>query len=288
VRSPQTLAGYVAELDRVTTALDTVEQHPEQGVAAAASLPDRWVVTAGSSSFEVPAEDLKIALDIHTAESLGRVRRRLSLMREAATTYDQRQFDAPAARQHLDRILARREFRNVHGPTWLDRLKERIVAWLLHVAGHLFGMSSFPAVSRILVWILVGLAVAVTVFVAYRLIRRRTRFESINPGVLPVSAKGWGKWMREARDAAAQENWREAIHLAYWAGISLLEAQGSWRPDRARTPREYLRLLPAASQFHPTLTALTRRFEIIWYGYQTADQSAFAQTLKELEELGCR
>jgi Domain of unknown function (DUF4129) len=61
-----------------------------------------------------------------------------------------------------------------------------------------------------------------------------------------------------------------------------------WRPDSARTPREYLRLLPSASEYRPALADLTRGFELVWYGTQPADSRAFARTMAQLEELGCR
>jgi hypothetical protein len=105
---------------------------------------------------------------------------------------------------------------------------------------------------------------------------------------MPVSARGWRIWLAEARAAAQSGNWRDAVHLAYWAGISLLETQGAWRPDSARTPREYLRLIPEANPHRPTLSSLTRKFELVWYGGQPADEQVFAQTLEELEKLGCR
>jgi hypothetical protein len=121
----------------------------------------------------------------------------------------------------------------------------------------------------------------------YRSLRDGTRLETIMPVAMPVSAKEWPIWMSEARAAASRGEWRDAIHLAYWGGISFLEAGGAWRPDLARTPREYLRLLPATSAQHPTLHALTVRLEGVWYGMQTASADGFEQTLAELERLGC-
>ena len=65
--------------------------------------------------------------------------------------------------------------------------------------------------------------------------------------------------------------WRDAIHLAYWAGISFLERQGFWKPDRARTPREYLRL-SLRSEYRETLRALTQIFELAWYAKPASRQ----------------
>jgi len=112
--------------------------------------------------------------------------------------------------------------------------------------------------------------------------------EAIVPLSLSVSSKGWKVWMKEARLAAEGGNWRDAIHLGYWCGISFLEAQELWWPDTARTPREYLRLLPSASEQRETLGTLTRTFELVWYGTQEADANAFSETLAQLEKLGCQ
>ena len=94
--------------------------------------------------------------------------------------------------------------------------------------------------------------------------------------------------MEASRAAAERGDWREAVHLAYWAGISFLEAQGLWRPDRARTPREYLRLLPPANTARPALQALTRSFEQIWNAQRPASDSDYGAALSHLEALGCR
>jgi Domain of unknown function (DUF4129) len=134
---------------------------------------------------------------------------------------------------------------------------------------------------------LMGLAGLALIYFAYRAIWSNRELERVVPTDLPVSAKEWVVWLSEARAAAAKREWRDAIHLAYWAGISFLERQGMWKPDRARTPREYLRLL-STNEYRETLTALTRIFELAWYANRGASERTFAQTLQELEKLGCQ
>src|ERR1035438_7184698 len=91
-------------------------------------------------------------------------------------------------------------------------------------------------VSNIGTWMqLIGLAVLALGYLAYRTIWRGNEFEGLVPKDIPISAKEWTIWLSEARTAAARGEWRDAIHLAYWAGISFLERQGMWKPDRART-----------------------------------------------------
>jgi hypothetical protein len=122
----------------------------------------------------------------------------------------------------------------------------------------------------------------------FRFIRRPAAAGSVVPDRPFVSQKESSVWLSEANAAAARGDWREAVRLAYWCAVSFLEDQGAWRPDRARTPREYLRLLPASSDHRPGLTELTRTFELVWYGAEEADSRRFAEALAHLERMGCR
>jgi hypothetical protein len=38
---------------------------------------------------------------------------------------------------------------------------------------------------------------------------------------------------------------------------------------------------------YPSMAALTRKFEIIWYGNRTANAEDFHETMSQLERLGC-
>ena len=101
--------------------------------------------------------------------------------------------------------------------------------------------------------------------------------------------------MFAAREAAGRGDYRLAIHCAYWAGIGRLQDIGALSPDRAKTPREYLRALVRTKLVEPetfparqkALSALTTRFEKIWYGYQIATEAEFRDSLTQLETLGC-
>jgi hypothetical protein len=195
--------------------------------------------------------------------------------------------DTSANRARLNGILAAPEFSNIHGPTWLDRMKQRLEGFLLRWLGRAFASSVIPAIGDVAVYGLITLAVLLLAYWMYRVIRNSGELESILPFPLPVSSKEWTLWMAESRAAADRGNWRDAIHLAYWCGVCFLEAQGLWRPDSARTPREYLQLLPSSSEHQPALVALTRSFEVVWYGKQEADADTFSRTLAQLEKLGC-
>jgi hypothetical protein len=152
-------------------------------------------------------------------------------------------------------------------------------------------MSKLPSPSgghQEYTWILIAICACVLAIWLKRIYDRR---EPETPReIIPFapSGKHWRTWLAEARAAAQQGNWRDAIHLAYWAGISQLESSGAWTPDSARTPREYLLLIKANNPSRGELAALTRDFERIWYGSQPAGDAEFSQSLQHLERLGCR
>jgi uncharacterized protein DUF4129 len=286
------LAEYISELDHLSALAAEATHRPDAADEAMASLRGGWKVSANGSTFDIPTDEifdrferLKKASDEKMRSSLLS---RLALFKADAEAFQQPPPDSSSARATLAQILARSEFHNVHGPTWWDRLKYRVLMWIFNLLSRFFGSSAAPTVGKVFVWTLVGIAVLVLAYFMFRTLRRNARFESVIPQVTPVSAKSWRVWLNEAQAAAAQGLWRDAVHLAYWAGISFLEASGTWRPDKARTPREYLRLLASGSEHRASLSALTRSLELTWYGNQPAGPETFSETVTHLEELGCR
>lgn len=296
-----TVAEYRAELDQLLTATQQLDSSGAPVPPTLKDLPQSWRVRTENQSseqtileprhFEVPTESLR--RDVRRFEqersitNATAIRSRIQTLRNDLDGFEVTPPDVSSQRARLTALLARSEFRDVHGPTFTDRLKQKLVAMILRALEFLFRSSTIPTVSKFFVYGLIGLAVLALGFVAYRQIWLASEKESFVPTDIPVSAKSWALWLAEAQAAAQLHNWREAIHLAYWAGISFLERQGTWRPDRARTPREYLKLLSNASEHRETLRELTQIFELTWYAKRRADAGVFAQTLKALERLGC-
>jgi Domain of unknown function (DUF4129) len=283
---------YRAELDRVLAASQQLDKAGPQIPQLINSLPPSWQVQTDQGTFQVSTEwlraDLRRLEQKFDSQAQNRIVEGLQRLRTDLDDYEKPAPDQSKERATLSAILARSEFRSARGPTWWDRLKQKLVELLLRILGRSIRSSAIPVIGRVLFYGLIALAVLAVAYWVYRSIQESAEMESVVPESPAVSAKDWALWMAEAREAAQRGQWRDAIHLAYWAGISYLEASGMWRPDKARTPREYLRLLPAASQHRAALTSLTRKFEIVWYGKHEADPQAFSQTLEELDKLGCR
>lgn len=286
-----TTAEYRAELDRLLSATQQLDSSGGPTPQPLHELPQGWHVRTDHREFQISAEGLQRDVRRYEKEknlaNAFAIRARLQSLRGDLNAYEKPPADASANRTELNSILARPEFRDVQGPTWLDRLKQRLLGFIFHLLERVFRSTAIPTISKFFVYGLMGLAVLALGYLAYRTIWRESDFAGVVPANLPVSAKEWVVWLSEARAAAARREWRDAIHLAYWAGISFLERQGMWKPDRARTPREYLRLLSSSSEHRETLTALTRIFELAWYAKRGASEGTFSQTLEELEKLGC-
>lgn len=287
-----TPAEYRAELDRRLAATQQLDSSGKSAPQALRELPQSWHIHTAQKDFDVSTEGLQRDVRRYekdsTAGNATAIRTRLQNLRTDLDGYEKPPADVSGSRSQLNSILARPEFRDVRGPTWLDRLKQKLLEFLLHLLGRLFRSTAIPTISRYFVYSLIGVAAVTLAYFVYRNIWLGTRVESVIPKDIPVSAKEWALWLAEARAAAAKSEWRDAIHFAYWAGISFLERQGHWKPDRARTPREYLRLLSGASEHRETLTHLTRIFELAWYAKRDANEKTFSQTLVALEKLGCQ
>ena len=287
-----TAAEYRAELDGLLAATQQLDSSGGQTPKALEQLPQSWPVHTEQRDFQISTEGLQREVRRYNSEknlaNATAIRTRLESLRREVDGFANTPLDVSAHRKALDSILARPEFNDVHGPTWTDRLKRWLLEKLFRLLRRLFRSSAIPTVGKYFVYALIGIASVALLYLAYRSIFRNPEFEEVVPKDLPVSAKEWTIWLSEARAAAARGDWRDAVHLAYWAGISFLEREGFWKPDRARTPREYLRLISAQSEQRETLNALTRIFELAWYAKREASEQTFSQTLEQLEKLGCR
>jgi Domain of unknown function (DUF4129) len=290
------LQEYRQQLTQLSAKLEPLREHPDQVGKITAEIPDNVTVSTPSGQITVSYRTLKDDLaSISRADAqkqsamLLQLQKFVSALSNEAAAHE-RQTDVKAPRQKLAEILSRREFRaSQSGPSTRDILLSRLFRWLSRLLGRVsLGHLNFDWL-QLLVYALVAIVLAL--LLAWVLRRfRAPQLPGRHREIIPFapSARGWRSWLAEARALAQQQDWRNAIHLAYWAGISYLEENGAWKPDRARTPREYLRLMgPDAVQYAP-LSALTRRFEVTWYGNRDSGQPDFDETLMQLEELGCR
>jgi uncharacterized protein DUF4129 len=177
-------------------------------------------------------------------------------------------------RSALTAILKRAEFRHADR-SLTQQVLEAVAIWINR---RLAGMVEYSSHRRwlglLLEWGFVGLA---CVGLAYWFLRQTRRARGLQADAArqienAPAMRNWERLRLEAEDAARQQRWRDAVRGYYWATIARFESRGQWPMDRARTPREYLRLVVPGHPKHDDLRLLTRRFEACWYGSDTATQ----------------
>lgn len=293
--APLTLPEYRDQLVQLSAKADSLGDHPEQASQLVTEIPDELAVNTGTRNVTVNFRDLKNDLASFSSAGSSQQSERLQQIKdylgELQSAVDNlKGAEPPKEREKLNQILSRREFHKVRQPDAREAFLAKLFRWL---AKWLFAFRiSRGNTNNVLqgaVYTLVGIALLVALIWTLRSLRRR---EEVLPPreIMPFapSAKNWRTWLAEARQAGELQDWRNAIHLAYWAGISSLESGGAWKPNRARTPREYLRLMGSRNPHYPPLSALTKKFEVVWYGDRIAAEADFRETLTQLEQLGCR
>jgi hypothetical protein len=282
---------YESELDRVADAI----QHPKQIPELRESLPPAWPVRVGDKTVQVPTDWLRSDLkhleeEPASSSTISRdVTSRLVAMRKAASALERGASPAnlDAAHTQLDTILSAREFGAAQGPSPWDMLKARIARWIsLQIYKLLSWLHLGAKAGNALAWITVGVAFLALCYWAWK-----TLYTPIRKREIPVGPATQlddpRQWARDALAAADRGDYREAVHCAYWAAVVHLETLGFLKHDRARTPRESLRLLDPHPAEQNLLRDFTRRFELIWYGYRPASANDWSEARSHLEKMGC-
>jgi Domain of unknown function (DUF4129) len=254
-------------------------------------------VMAGGQLYTVSTDWLTgalAALAIDTPASnplLVETRQRLAALRAAAESLEEQSHPPPSLQQsraQLDHILSAKEFQGAHGPSWFDVLKARFYAWIWRQLDRFLGhFRHGRAIGNAIAWTLIVLAALLLALWAVRASLRSGKQPEMDLEGASRPGGDWRDWLRNARAAAERGDYRSAIHAAYWAGVMRLEEAHRLPQDRARTPRESLRLIRRESAEYAPLAQLTRRFELVWYGYRSATEMDWSDAMQQLEKLGC-
>jgi hypothetical protein len=295
--SSLSLEQYRAELANWSSRVSELQSSPQNSVAMLHDLPEAWQLDTGHERIRTSTKFLRGALEDFQRTSWPDMRQsilkdlgfRLDAMQRAAADYSSATNLPADAHKRLEQILAAREFARLQGPTALELLWERIKAWVdRQLAKFSMKLPEAKDSGPLFAWCVI--AVACCIFGVYLYRKSREIELDTTREIIPFapSEKSWRAWLAEARDQAARENWREAIHFAFWSGVSRLESEGAWRPDPGRTAREYLAALGSTNPARPAFASLLRRFESAWYAGRPAFAQDFESMLADLEKIGCR
>jgi hypothetical protein len=286
------LAAYLVRIEQVADAV-RITTSPAQAAVLADLLPDAWTVRVGSERVKVPASALAAALR-DPAWPAGRDRALATaqaMQAEAARLAAGSSPPPPHLRKTLAEILHDPAFgaRNQDHVLmrWAQRIRDWIRSWFPGLPAAAAG-----TVKPVLTWTSIGVAAIAFVVLALTVWRtlRRAGWETARVA-RAAAAEGEpadaGAWAARARAAAAAGDAREAIRCAYHAVLHRLDEDGVWTIEDARTPREYLRLVPAHDARQPAVAAVARLFEGTWYGGREAGPGEAQAAIGRLGELGC-
>jgi hypothetical protein len=265
-------AGSVGDDDRVQGSSGAFEVHWE------------WLRGALAEARKAPAQDREKALT-GVAERLDEEAREAGLESDDGTP---RPVDFGKARMKADAVLARGEFRAVTEESFWQRAMARFAGWLRRVFSGAVRLGRYAAwIGPALEWGFV-LAVCVGAILWGLRVLRRQRLAIALEGPA-ARIREWEevsrRWAEAAHAAAEAGEWREAVHSLYWASVVEMEGRKVWRQSRVRTPREYLRLLEAASPYYGQLRGLTGLLERVWYGLAEAGRADYEQALTWYESV---
>lgn len=298
------LSSFAAELQRIGRAIVKEKANPAGLAAVRKGVPSRWEITAGEHHYDLSAEPLN---DLLRAAEVEKNAKRMAAKAMAAAdwTFDlanQAKGYAGAqtnggvsARPVLEQILSRREFGGVRPPSRWELFRQRIIHELENLVVRILqSIGRYPIGARVFFWAILVAAVVWLAVMLFRYWTRRAALEELQAPDSVAYIRTWQEWIQAAREAASRGDFREAVHSAYWAGISSLEDNQMVRKDRTRTPREYMRLVSNSTQLVATgrktreaLSALTLVLEQVWYGRRPANNQDYAQALQSVEALGC-
>jgi hypothetical protein len=171
---------------------------------------------------------------------------------------------APSDPARLRAILDRPEFAQARrrNTDLLQRLIRQLDAWL-DTFFQSEGAQSFAVTTRAIV---LGLALAVVLWVVLRLRRWRGATPAQGPGTLkdsaPLALESPAEHLRRARERLPSDS-REAIRQGLLALLSTLEQRQLARPDRVKTNRELAAELPGRGAPAPLVQEVERL--VRWY-----------------------
>jgi hypothetical protein len=269
----------------------------ESGEAQAlATVPPVWQVETPERNFSISSEPLRLLLrnPADREKSAAWLDHLAEYLEGYSTAGDSERLQEHTA---LTRILARPEFAGNAPPTRWELLQQRIINWFRDLLISIFSFADqHPSGSKILFWVVVTGAIGILGSWLLRLWTHANQTLGLDAPERTRRVRTWEEWLRASRAAADQGDPREAIRLAYWAGVVRLQEVKALPVRTSQTPRENLRFLseprpdaaPASPAFQESLSGLTSGLERFWYARRLAGPDDVLESLRHLEALGCK
>jgi hypothetical protein len=174
--------------------------------------------------------------------------------------------------------------------TWLrDKLRE-FFRWLIGLLPDRGNVAGETGRMRAIVIGVALLILFLLVLLAFKVLRRSKAAEKlVTESSEPIGSerdadplsRGANEWERYALKLGSEGRYREAIRAWFHAVLVTCYSEGILHFRKGRTNWEYIAALSPSHGWRPELIALTRRFELEWYGHDDS-------TIEAYEECGGR
>lgn len=304
------LNDYIRELE--TIRVDLAERRDADAATRAKSLEGFTWVTWDGGRFQPDRALLEAVADSQKAAA---TQRRLAVTLDALSAREPAGEVKPANAALLEQIRASEkaeelwkggELGEVHGASpgvvaylgdmfrrAIDWLAEKL-EWLYDLLAKLFRRKRGVEERELLgvptiVWLVTLLVLAVVLLLAINVLRRsRKKVAPVASEEVLSSARDADplsresdEWERYAQELAASGRIREAIRAWYHAVLVTLYGRGILHYRKGRTNWEYVRALPATADWRPQFIAITRLFEVEWYGHREGDRETLDACMRD-------
>jgi len=195
---------------------------------------------------------------------------------------------AEEARRTADQVLSGRAYFEAAQP---PSLQERIFDWVAERFSDLFNALSSSGSRGLIAWLIIGVFLAVIVFLLTRLMRNLAplpaSFANPEPTIEVLGQRTAKQWLAAAVAAETEGDFRQGVRCRHRALVTGLVERKVVRARPDQTAGEIQQLLvatyPAASQ---PMSEATTLFQNTWYGWIVADVDSvqrFAELATQVE-----
>ena len=200
--------------------------------------------------------------------------------------------DSAVVAQHYREVLARPEFEETPDEAIDTRFEDWLSQWFKRLGdkiGSFTYASGMPAFESMLMSILVVLSIAVLIYIAVRLTRRRARIDVERDAASsgPKTFRPPETYDAEIEQAVRAGDWHAAWLASWRQFLSRLENRHLVEPDRTRTNREYLaqlreKTLPASAM--TLVVAMVDAYDRFIYGRASIAQGDWDLFYRHISE----
>jgi hypothetical protein len=293
---PLSLDDYWQKVEQTRALLNSLEDNsPETRHEQLLAVADEW---ERITQVKLP-DGVLVSVD-HTflvthlradSPDLARLNELLTTLLTARHTWPQAKHTSSDL-EALESVLARPEFQwRPEQPSLLAELWRRFWEFFWRQIAPLLPDNGLITLDLdVLRYVLIGLSSVLLLLVILFILRELLVDLVTEAKVAPDSQSGdeiltADTAFKRAQTLSSAGDYRTAVRYLYLSSLLVLDERGLLRYDRAQTNREYLRSVAHLPSLATILREVIEVFDRVWYGYQSLDETTYAQYAAQVTKL---